>query len=106
MLISWVFNLRRGGPKIMTWVFSMFSESLLALNQSIRRGSSEFRRDSIFLRFGPEEKMFESSANIIVEILFEMVPRSFMQIKNRMGPKIEPWGTPQVIFEVVDILPL
>ena len=62
----------------MTWVFSMLSESLLALNQSIKRGSLEFRRDSMFLRLGPEEKTFASSANIIVDILFEIVPRSLM----------------------------
>ena len=68
----------RGGPKTMTCVLSTFKESRLALNQSMRRGSSEFIRDAMSCRLGPEENTLESSANIIVDILFEMVPRSLI----------------------------
>ena len=77
ILMSELLSLR-GGPKIIICVLSTLSESLLALSQSISSGISLFKRDSMSLRFGPEVNTFESSANIIVDILFEIVPRSFM----------------------------
>ena len=44
-----------------------------------------------------------SSANIIV-IAFSGVylGRSFIYIKNNRGPKIEPYGTPILLFDVLD----
>jgi len=105
MLIFWLFSFL-GGPKTIVWVLSTFNDSLLARNQSMSKGISLFNKVSIVRRSGPEEKTFESSANIIVDILFEIVPRSLIYIRNKMGPRIEPWGTPQVMSEVDDILPL
>jgi len=93
-------------PKIIRWVFPIFNESRLARSQSTRRGISRLMVEIISDRIGPEVKRLVSSANIIEVSLSEMEPRSLMYIRNKMGPKIEPWGTPHVILDIVELEPL
>jgi hypothetical protein len=47
-----------------------------------------------------------SSANIIVKILSDIEARSLIYNKNRKGPRMNPWGTPQFIIFGRDFTPL
>ena len=49
------------------------------------------------------KKLLLSAYNIEFRCLVT-VGRSFIYNKNRSGPKIEPWGTPVVIFSLSDYL--
>ena len=42
--------------------------------------------------------MLVSSANINVDIPFETYPRSFTYKRNKRGPRLDPWGTLQVMY--------
>ena len=44
-----------------------------------------------------------SSANSIKVLLIEQVGMSFINIRKRSGPRIDPWGTPISILVVLDI---
>ena len=50
--------------------------------------------------------MAVSSAKSLIKEYWQSLPMSFMKIKNNKGPRIEPWGTPQEIFRLLEILPL
>lgn len=52
--------------------------------------------------FSCEERMFVSSANIIDSNNFDTLHKSFTCIMNRIGPKIDPSGTPQIILSFID----
>ena len=52
---------------------------------------------SIRFRELPLTIKFESSANNIVVKFRNMGPRSLMYSYNSRGPRIDPWGTPQVM---------
>ena len=71
----------------------------------VRVGISSLILCSISDRVFPFTIRFESSAKSIVLKLVKIFPRSLIYIKNNRGPKIEPWGTPQVIFVVGDFFP-
>ena len=45
-----------------------------------------------------------SANNFAVDI--KLSGRSFMYIKNSKGPKIEPWGTPDLIGDQLEDCPL
>ena len=94
------------GPKIIACVLSRLSESLLALNHWINKGISLL---SLLVRAWvllPVIKRLESSANIIGENRVEIEPRSFIYRRNRIGPRMEPWGTPHLIILVEELTPL
>ena len=78
------------GPNIIMWVLSMLRERRFALSQFTKFGISLFMVVSMCLRFGPDENKLESSANIMVDDLSEIVPRSLMYKMKRMGPRMEP----------------
>ena len=45
------------------------------------------------------------SANSLGFDVFKLFSRSFIYHRNRMGPRLEPCGTPHLIFFAADILP-
>ena len=47
----------------------------------------------------------ESSAKRMELKLWNIEPRSLMYNKKSNGPKIDPWGTPQVIYVISDLDP-
>ena len=61
--------------------------------------SSAFIVSKRFSIFEPEINKFVSSANIIRVSLFQLVKRSFIYMRNKSGPRMEPCGKPQVIRE-------
>ena len=65
-------------PKIMRWVFPIFSDSRLARSQSTRSGISWFMVEMISERIGPEVNKLVSSANIIEVNFSEIDPRSLI----------------------------
>ena len=61
---------------------------------------------SLDIHFWPEINTFVSSANRTDKKEFDTVAKSLLYIKNNKGPRINPWGTPQVIFTFVDFIEL
>ena len=94
------------GPKIIICVLSILRERRFALSQFTRFGITRLIVVSMFLRLGPDENILESSANIIVEDLSEIEPRSFMYKMKRIGPRMEPCGTPHLISVVDEVCTL
>jgi hypothetical protein len=45
----------------------------------------------------PLKNKFVSSANNIGIVTEETLGKSFTYKRNRIGPRIDPWGTPQLI---------
>ena len=56
--------------------------------------------------FLPDRKMFESSANNILNNREDTRDKSFIYSKNKSGPNMEPCGTPQRIYCNSDDTPL
>ena len=46
---------------------------------------------------------FVSSAYIAEHELSKQFGKSFTYIKNKRGPRFDPWGTPQLIFREDDV---
>ena len=90
------------GPNIIEWVFLIFNDRRLALSHSTSLGISSLICVCNRSRFGPETNKFESSANNNADRTVEKRARSFMYTKNRRGPRIEPWGTPHLIYNFFD----
>ena len=44
-----------------------------------------------------EKKRFVSSANIMGSNILDALHKSFTYIMKRSSPKIDPWGTPQIM---------
>ena len=80
------------------FAFSTFKDSLFAVNQSLMFTSSLFttvKRCLMSLRL---KKRLVSSANIIGSNKRDAFGRSLTYTRNRSGPRIDPWGTPQVTY--------
>ena len=75
-----------------------YKGSLLALSQFATLRSSLFIVLKIFSILESKINNFVSSANIIGVSLFEILKRSFIYMRNKSGPRMEPCGTPQVIL--------
>ena len=88
----------------MNFVFLSFNVSLFALNQTAAFLSSEFAKSNICSRSGPDTWNVVSSANKRVKNSVAL-GKSFIKIKNKSGPKTEPWGTPQVTLVLFDSTP-
>ena len=93
-------------PNSIKFVFLTFKESLFNLNQVFILSRSELTVDTRLEILRPEKNKFVSSANIIGVTSLETLTISFIGvifiIKSR-GPRIDPWGTPQVIGRVEDL---
>ena len=59
--------------------------------------SSSFIVSQRFSILKSEINKFVSCSNIIGFSLLELLKRSFIYIRNKSGPRMEPCGTPQVI---------
>ena len=80
--------------KNIQFVLLGFRDSLVDLNQEETLMSSMLRVRIREGRLGLEYMMVVSSANRRNDSREEDVCKSFMYIKKRRGPNIEPWGTP------------
>ena len=80
------------------YVLEIFKENLLALNQFVTFLSSSFNVSKRYPILESEINKFVSSANIIGVSLLELLKSSFIYMRNKSGPRIEPCGTPQVIL--------
>jgi len=78
-------------------VLSMFTDSLLALNQSLRFVSSVFTVEKTNFKLDPEKKILVSSAKRTKLKNLEDKWMSLIYKRNSRGPSIEPCGTPQLI---------
>ena len=81
------------------FVLEIFKENLLALNQVATFLSSSFIVSKRFSIWESEINKFVSSANIIGVSLLELRKSSFMYMKKKIGPWLEPCGTPQIILQ-------
>ena len=95
-------------PGCENYVMSLrtFRDNLLHCNHSWTLVNSSLITVAIFCRLFPVKNILVSSANNIDMLASDTVDKSLMYIKKSNGPSIEPYGTPQLIFSVLDLLPL
>ena len=86
--------------------FRTFRDNLLHCNHSWTLVNSSLITVAIFCGFFPVKNILVSSANNIDMLAPDTVDKSLTYIKKSNGPSIEPCGTPQLIFSVLDLLPL
>uniref|UniRef100_A0A8C6UNY0 Nardilysin a (N-arginine dibasic convertase) n=1 Tax=Neogobius melanostomus TaxID=47308 RepID=A0A8C6UNY0_9GOBI len=87
--------------KLSVTVFVIFRDSLFMLNHSPSLESSVVISVTSSCRSLPVPKIVISSAKRIHFSLVETSQRSFN--KNSFGPNTDPWGTPQVMFLILDL---
>ena len=87
--------------KSIALVFAVFKSSLLADNQSFIAISSLLIEWCKLVMLLVLRVILVSSANNI-SLAFEAKGISLMYIRNRSGPKMEPWGTPIVTGSRLD----
>ena len=90
------------GLSLLKWkrtklVFKILRASLLDFIHSATALSSWFRISSRSLRFLLEQYILVSSANKWKLSSFDVFGKSLIHRKNNRGPRMGPWGTPQVI---------
>jgi hypothetical protein len=90
------------GAKIIEWVFFIFRESRLAVSHSTSFGISSLIWDCSISRFGPDTNKLESSAKSKDERTVENLARSLMYTRKSRGPRIDPWGTPHLMYNLLD----
>ena len=90
-----------GVPIIIKFVLEGFTDNLFALNQLVTSSNSLFINSILLLISLREYKMVVSSGNNIKSSTFEVYVISFTYNIKRRGPRIEPCGTPHVIFQVL-----
>ena len=78
-------------------VLSLFKDNLFALNHLKTLFSSKFAIWKSYFMLLCEKKRSVSSANIMGSNILDTLHKSFTYIMKRSGPKIDPWGTPQII---------
>ena len=78
----------------MKLVFSRLRDSLFAANQNFSFAYSLLTFIFNSATSVPEQKKFVSSANNTLFNIFDTLPISFEYNRNKVGPKIEPCGTP------------
>ena len=84
----------------------MLRESLLASSHWLSDFSSVLARLNSMFKSAWKRKMFMSSANSFGVALIKAFWMSFTYMRKSNGPRTDPWGTPQFIWEVVDSVPL
>ena len=82
----------------MHWVLSTFNVNLFTFSHFAISFNSVFSIHSISSRFFPFWNKFESSAKKIGIVYLQTLARSFIYTKNNKGPKMDPWGTPHLMF--------
>ena len=102
METSWIFT-----PSIIRFndLYGLSQASLLDFIHSATAWSSWFRISSRSLRFLCEQYILVSSANKWKLSSFEVFGKSLIYNKNRRGPRMDPWGTPQVIERESELWP-
>jgi len=76
--------------------FFTLSDNLFALNQHESFFSSQLITSISVAMSSPLKSSVVSSAKMIKWIIWEQLTISLMYNRNSNGPRIEPWGTPQV----------
>ena len=101
VLIWGAISLLRSANNII-FVFYMFKESLFISKHSFSLFSSVAVsvRSSFWLL--PEARMVVSSANKINFSFVDTKHRSLIYKKKTLGPKIDPWDTPHVLFSKIE----
>ena len=79
------------------FVFEIFRQSLLALNEVANFCTSSFIVSKRFYLVEWEINKFASSANIIGVSFLDLLKMSFIYLRNNIAPRMEPCGTPRVI---------
>src|SRR6056300_1948358 len=82
---------------IIYWVLSTFKESLFTWSQTFISSSSELIFCVSTWGSFPEKNKFVSSAYSIGKDDFILEAKSFIYNKKRIGPRIDPCGTPHVM---------
>ena len=85
--------------KCIKWVLLIFKDNLLLLNHDETLINSKFIIFINSLKLLWDSKMLVSSANKTNDKMGEELTISLIYIKNNKGPRIEPCGTPQLIWE-------
>ena len=89
-------------PISMNSVFVIFSVSLFACSQLKTFVKSSFRQSCILSRSPPAYVRCVSSAYILGSQFDKQFGRSLIYNKNNSGPRMVPWGTPQVNEQLLD----
>ena len=87
----------------MKYVFKVLIDNLFAIHHTLSLSNSVFVISINSIGFLPQILNVASSANKIVKRVLEMLGRSLIYSKKRTGPSTLPWGTPSVVFLVVDM---
>jgi hypothetical protein len=85
--------------KIMKFVFLIFSDNLFNLNQYDILVSSLLTLAIRLFKFVSLINRLVSSANIIMLNSLETLTMSLIYKMNKRGPRMDPWGTPHLIFK-------
>ena len=91
--------------KTIKGVFLTFKDNLFVFNHFEIFASSWLIFVSNASKSEPLQNKFVSSANSIGAVYLQTSHRSLMYIRKRSGPKIDPWGTPQMMFLVAEDVP-
>ena len=83
---------------IFCWNFAHVSYFLLFLNQFIITSDSDCKVffNSVTVFAAADKEL--SSAKLCIDALETKKNKSFIEKLNRIGPVMEPWGTPEIIF--------
>ena len=92
--------------KRMKLVLEILSANRLHFIHSATDFSSQFKVASRWLRFLLEKLIIVSSAKRWNVSKLEVLGKSFTYNKNKRGPRIDPWGTPQVTGNESELWPL
>ena len=91
---------------IMKWVFLIFRDSLFAFNHKEISLNSSFNVFIIISLSLPLTNELLSSANSLGNVFLQTLARSFMYMRNKSGPSIDPCGTPHLIIWFWYFIPL
>ena len=91
---------------IMKWVFLIFRDSLFAFNHKEISFNSSFNVFIIKSLSLPLMNRLLSSANSIGNVFLHTVAWSFIYMRNKSGPNIDPCGTPHFMTWFWDFIPL
>ena len=94
-------------PRSMNSVLVIFRVSLFAISQLWTFSKSWFTCNWILSALSPAYVIWASSAYILGSHFYRQFGRSLVKnYRNKRGPKIVPWGTPQLSEELLESDPL
>ena len=85
-------------PKIIYWNLPWFGLNELTVNHINTFFKSNWRLAKILLSNLLQEYIVLSSAKLQISHFKTKKNKSLMKILNKSGPRIDPWGIPQIIF--------